>query len=165
MTGPSTLSLIVAMDRGGVIGRNNQLPWRLPADLAFFKRTTTGHPVIMGRKTFESIGRPLPGRLNIIVTRNAGYTADGCVVVHSPEEALRAAGNAKAFVIGGAELYRFFLPLADTLHVTRIEESFEGDAFFPELSPADWRLVEQWEGVVDERNAHAHTFNRYERIR
>lgn len=165
MTRPSPLSLIVAMDRNGVIGHNNQLPWRLPADLAFFKRTTMGHPVIMGRKTFESIGRPLPGRLNIIVTRNAGYTADGCVVVHSPEEALRAAGDTEAFVIGGAELYRLFLPLSDALYVTRIEDSFEGDTFFPELSASDWRLVEQWEGVVDERNVHPHTFNRYERIR
>ena len=130
-----------------VIGRDNALPWRLRDDLRRFRELTLGHPVIMGRKTYESIlaslGKPLPGRHNIVVTRQAGYRAPGCEVASSLEEALAAArvapGAEEIFVIGGAELYRAALPAADTLHVTEIHRDFEGDTRFPELAREDWK--------------------------
>ncbi len=134
-----TLSLIVAVAENGVIGRANQLPWRLPEDLQRFRRITTGHPVIMGRKTFESIGRPLPGRTNIVVSRTGVFP--GTVSAHSLEEALteasRASGAGEIFVIGGGEIYRAALPLATRIHLTRVHSSVEGDATFPELG-TEW---------------------------
>ncbi|WP_223836725.1 dihydrofolate reductase [Paenibacillus oceani] len=160
---PASVSMIVAMAQGGVIGKDNKLPWRLPADLAFFKRTTMGHPVIMGRKTYESIGKPLPGRLNIVLTRDASYAADGCRVVHTPEEAFEAAAGQSPFVIGGSEVYGLFFRYADRIYVTSIEERFEGDAFFPELDPDQWEVTSSVAGEVDEKNAHPHTFLTYER--
>ena len=122
------VSLVVAMARNRVIGRDNALPWRLPADLAYFKRVTMGHPVIMGRRTYESIGRPLPGRHNIVVSRNRAFHAPGCTVVGSLEEAWRAAGDAdEACVIGGTTLFRETLPIADRIHLTEVEADVEGD--------------------------------------
>ena len=159
----STVSMIVAMARGRVIGKDNKLPWRLPADLAFFKKTTMGRPVIMGRKTYESIGRPLPGRRNIVVTRDAGFAAEGCEAAHSPEEALRMAGEGETFVIGGSEIYARFMPLADKLYVTAIDESFDGDATFPEIDLNEWTLTASEPGTVDETNKHPHAFLTYER--
>lgn len=129
------LSLIVAMTDDGVIGRNNTLPWRLPEDLKRFKDLTMGHAIIMGRKTFDSIGKPLPGRTNIVVSRNPALKIDGAVVTASLGEAVRQA-DADAFVIGGAELFRQAWPLADRLYLTLIHEKIEGDVFFPEI---DWR--------------------------
>jgi dihydrofolate reductase len=164
MSGRQTVSMIVAMDRNRVIGRDNKLPWRLPADLAFFKKTTMGHPVIMGRKTYESIGKPLPGRTNIVVTRDRGFAAVGCKVVHTAEEALGAAGAESPFIIGGSEIYALFFPLADRLYVTSIEEQFDGDAHFPAIDPNEWETVDTRPGTVDEKNAHPHTFVTYERI-
>lgn len=132
MTRP-TLALIAAVARNGAIGRDNALLWRLPADLQFFKRTTLGCPVIMGRKTWDSIGRPLPGRRNIVITRAAGWRAEGAEVAHSFEQALAAAADApKVFVIGGGEVYRQALPHADEIVLTEIDADFEGDTFFPE---------------------------------
>ncbi|GLU32333.1 dihydrofolate reductase [Trinickia caryophylli] len=138
----TTLTLIVARARNGVIGRDNQLPWRLPEDLAFFKRTTMGAPIIMGRKTHESIGRPLPGRRNIVVTRDAFRRFDGCETATSIDAALALAADApEAFLIGGTELYRQAIGHADKLIVTEIDADFEGDATFPAPDPAQWHAV------------------------
>ena len=135
------LSLIVATERSGGIGIRNTLPWRLPEDLAFFKRTTTGHTIIMGRKTFDSIGRPLPNRRNIVVTRNPDWAYPGVEVAGSLEDAARMAGDGEAFVIGGAQVYLEALPLASTLVVTEIDADIECDAFFPQIDPAAWTEI------------------------
>ncbi|GAA4334326.1 dihydrofolate reductase [Pigmentiphaga soli] len=133
------LVLIVAYARNRVIGRANTLPWRLPGDLAHFKRSTLGHPIVMGRKTWESLGRPLPGRQNILVTRDPAYAAAGATVVHGLDEALAAcAGAPRVFVIGGAQLYAAALGRADEILATEIDAEVEGDAFFPPLPPG-WR--------------------------
>ena len=160
------ISMVVAMDTKGVIGRDNELPWHLPADLQHFKRTTMGKPILMGRKTHESIGRPLPGRTNIVITRDNGYRAAGCVVVNSIDAALEAAGEQdEIMVIGGAEFYRQVLPRTDTIYLTRIHESFDGDTRFPELNTADWREVERNDQVADAKNPHDYSFIRLDRIR
>lgn len=159
------LSLIVAMDTRRVIGQENRLPWHLPADLQHFKRITMGKPILMGRKTWESIGRPLPGRTNIIITRDAAYTAEGCIVVHSVDAALEAArGHDEVMLIGGAQLYRQLLPRADRLYITQVEGEFTGDAWFPELDPAEWREVARSTHAPDEKNAHACTFITLDRV-
>jgi dihydrofolate reductase len=148
-----------------VIGSDNRLPWHLPADLAHFKRLTVGKPILMGRRTWESIGRPLPERTNIVITRDADYTAPGCVVVHSLEAALRAAGhNPEIMVIGGAELYRQALPQAERIYLTEVHGSFEGDTFFPELGEDDWREVERCDYDPDEKNSHAYSFVTLQRV-
>jgi dihydrofolate reductase len=134
------LTLIVARARNGVIGKDNQMPWKIPGEQARFKRVTMGHPIIMGRRTWESIGRPLPGRRNIVVTRDAAFTASGADVVTSFDDALRlAAGAPEAFIIGGAELYRLALPRADRMLITEIDHDFDGDTYFPAPDPAQWR--------------------------
>lgn len=130
--------MIAAMDRKRVIGRDNAMPWHLPEDLKHFKRLTLGHPIVMGRKTFESIGRPLPGRENIVITRNASLALAGVRVVTSLDEALGLTRGKTAFVIGGAEIYRLALPFADCLHLTEIDIDVGGDTFFPEFDPAEW---------------------------
>lgn len=134
----STLTLIVATDNAGGIGIHNTLPWKLPEDLAHFKRTTTGHPILMGRKTFESIGRALPNRRNIVISRNPDWQHDGVETVDSLPAALQLTDAAEIFLIGGAEIYRLALPLAQRLIVTEIGQRFECDAFFPAIDPADW---------------------------
>ena len=135
----ATLTLIVATDRHNGIGIRNTLPWRLPEDLAFFKRTTTGHPIIMGRKTFDSIGRALPNRRNIVVTRNADWSHAGVEAVSSLQQAAVLAGDGEAFVIGGAQIYVEALPLAARLIVTEIGADFECDAFFPLINKNEWK--------------------------
>lgn len=136
------ISLIAAMDKHRVIGKDNTLPWKISADLKRFKELTSGKPVIMGRKTFESIGKPLPNRTNIIITRDKNYMASGCIVVHSVEGALKAAAVGKeVMVIGGAEIYKQFLPRANRLYLTLINEEFEGDAYFPEYNKNEWKEV------------------------
>ncbi|RZT10686.1 dihydrofolate reductase [Duganella sp. CF402] len=132
----SKLTIIVATDAQRGIGINNTLPWKLPEDLAHFKRLTTGHPIIMGRKTFDSIGRPLPNRRNIVITRNAEWKHDGVEVVGSIEAAIALLDGAEGFVIGGAEIYKLSLQLADQLIITEIAHTFECDAFFPEIGAA-----------------------------
>lgn len=139
----ATLSIIVAQARNRVIGRDNKMPWHLPADLKHFKALTLSHPVIMGRKTFESIiaslGKPLPGRDNIVISRNAHFSAPGCIVAGSLEHALTACANApEAFVIGGGEIYRQALPLAQRLYLTEIDADFDGEARFPEFDKTTW---------------------------
>lgn len=159
------LSIIVAMDAKRVIGHENRLPWHLPADLKHFRQITMGKPILMGRKTWESIGRPLPGRTSIVITRDSNYTAEGCNVVHSIGEALAVAqGHDEVMVIGGEQLYRQVLLDADTLYLTLVEGDFPGDAFFPELNQSEWREVERNEHAPDDRNAHACSFIRLERV-
>lgn len=140
------LALIVAAAKNGVIGRDNSLPWHLPEDLKYFKRVTLGKPIIMGRKTYESIGRPLPGRTNIVVTRQPHWRAEGVEVAGSLEQALAAAGRAaqesgveEVMVIGGAQLYAQSLARADKIYLTEVQPEIEGDAVFPVLNPRDWR--------------------------
>ncbi len=161
----TTLSIIVALGRGRVIGRDNQLPWHLPADLQHFKKVTLGKPVIMGRLTYESIGKPLPGRRNIVITRAAGYDAPGCEVVASPQAALEAVADAdEAMVIGGANLYRQLLPDTDRLYLTFIDADFDGDAWFPEWSADEWRETAREAHLPDERNAYPYAFVVLERV-
>lgn len=133
------ISLVVAMGENRVIGVDNRMPWHLSADLKRFRQITMGKPIIMGRRTHESIGRPLPGRKNIVLTGDPNYRAEGCTVVHSPEEALREAEGGEAMVIGGSAVYREFLPQADRLYLTLIHREFAGDTFFPEFDRAAWR--------------------------
>lgn len=137
----ASLTLIVATERSNGIGVNNALPWRLPEDLAFFKRTTSGHTILMGRKTFESIGRPLPNRRNIVITRNPDWQHPGTETAGSLQQAAAMAGEGEVFVIGGAEIYREALPLAARLIVTEIAADFSCDAFFPAIDPAVWDIV------------------------
>jgi dihydrofolate reductase len=135
-----TVTIIAALSRNGVIGRDNRLPWHIAEDLKRFKALTLGHPVIMGRRTHESLGRPLPGRDNIVITRSKDYAARGCRVVHTLEEALAACARAgEAFVIGGAEIYVLALPLADRLQLTEVDADIEGDAHFPAFERGAWR--------------------------
>ena len=142
-----------------MIGRDNQLPWHIPADLAHFKRLTIGKPVVMGRRTFESIGRPLPQRHNIVVTRDRSYMAEGCTIAHTAEGALIAAGKVPEIaVIGGARIFERLLPRADILHVTYVHGEINGDTFFPRLSPDDWFEQERRELDAGPRNAYPLSF-------
>ena len=143
------------MARNRVIGRNNALPWRLPADLAHFKRVTMGHPVVMGRRTYQSIGKALPGRKNIVVTRNRDFNAPGCTVVPSLEAAWKAAGDVdEVCVIGGTSLFEESLPLADVIHLTEVEADVEGDTYFPQFDRGEWRETEIARQRADERHAY-----------
>jgi dihydrofolate reductase len=158
------LSLIAAMDSNRLIGRNNQLPWHLPADLQHFKATTMGKPIIMGRKTWESLGRPLPGRTNIVITRNESYIAEGATVTNSLDEALHTVRDSEeSVIIGGANLYAQALPRVDRLHLTRVEGEFEGDAWFPEFSAAEWTLSVVEKHGADEKNQYSYRFEIYDR--
>lgn len=142
------ISLIAAVAQNGVIGREGGLPWRIPEDLKFFKATTLGKPVIMGRKTFQSIGKPLPGRLNIVLTRDRGWHAPGVTATHDLDAALRAArdsGADEAMIIGGADIYEMALPGAHRIYLTRIAREFDGDALFPAFDPAEWREIARQE--------------------
>jgi len=138
----SRLSIIVAMAKNRTIGVHNTLPWRCPEDLKHFKALTMGHHMIMGRKTFDSIGKPLPGRTTVVVSRNPGLSIAGCLVAHSLEQAIAAcAGDDEIFVVGGAELYAQAMPLVDTLYITEIQQDVEGDAHFPEFNKSSWLEV------------------------
>ena len=153
------ISLILAMGRNRTIGRDNQLPWHLPADLAHFKMTTLGKPILMGRKTWESIGKALPGRLNIVLTGQAGYQADGATVVHSIDDAISICGSAdELMVIGGAGVYEAFLPRAQKIYLTLIDEDFEGDTFFPELDEQKWREEAREDHLAGDKNPHDYSF-------
>ena len=166
------LSCIAAVAENGVIGKDNELPWRLSEDLKRFKKLTVGHAVIMGRKTFESIGRPLPNRTSIVITRGAEYEAAGAVVVHSIEEAIRQArrteqtaeGAREAFVIGGEAIFREALPWCARLYLTRVHTEAAGDVRFPEVDQAQWRPLHEESRPADEKNDHPTTFVVYERV-
>ena len=157
------ISLIVAASENHVIGRDGELPWRLSDDLKRFKAVTMGKPIVMGRKTWESIGRPLPGRQNIVITRQPGYLAEGCDVVATVDQAVAVAGEAaEIMVIGGSEIYALFLPAAARLYLTRVHAELEGDAFFP--APGDdWRLVSNTPQAADENNEFDVSYRVYER--
>jgi dihydrofolate reductase len=158
------ISLVVAMARNRVIGRDNALPWRLPEDLKHFKSTTLGKPVLMGRKTFDSIGKPLPGRSNLVLTRDTGWRAVGVTVVHSIDEALSRVGDAEEVaVIGGADVFRLLLPRATRIYLTRIDADIPGDTVFPPLEPSQWREVSCRRFAADERNAYDMSFVTLER--
>jgi dihydrofolate reductase len=163
------VSLIAAVAKNGVIGKNNDLPWRLPDDMKYFMETTKGHHVIMGRKNYESLPvkfRPLPKRVNYVVTRQAGYDAPGCMVVSSLEKALehiRQQNPEEIFVIGGAEIYRLALPYAHRLYLTEINANISGDTFFPAFATSDWYEKSRQHHAADERHAHAFDFVVYHR--
>lgn len=159
------ISIIVAADENGVIGRDNRLPWRLPADLKHFRAATLGKPVLMGRRTYESIGKPLAGRHNIVLTRQRGTVIAGCTVVHSLDEAIDAAGDAaELMIIGGAELYRASLELTNRIYLTRVHTAIEGgDTWFPDIDYDAWIETAVEEHAADERNEFAYSFELLER--
>ncbi|MGK0270631.1 MAG: dihydrofolate reductase [Cocleimonas sp.] len=168
------LAMIVAMAKNNVIGLNNDMPWHLPADLQWFKKTTLGSPIIMGRKTYESIGRPLPGRLNIILSRDTELEIDGCTVVNTLKDAIKIAEEAnnasdktrdEVFITGGAHLYNKFLADADTLYITQIDAELEGDTFFPDYTKYNWQEKQRIEHAADEQNSYPLTFLQLERLR
>ncbi|MFO7828393.1 MAG: dihydrofolate reductase [Bacteroidales bacterium] len=147
------LSIIVAVAENNVIGKDNDLIWHLPRDLKHFKETTTGHYIIMGRKTFESNGRPLPNRTNVVITRDKNYSAEGCIVVHSLEEAIKEAkSDPEAFIIGGGKIYELALPLVDRIYLTKIHHYFDGDTYFPEIDMDRWEVTDKLDFVPDEKN-------------
>jgi dihydrofolate reductase len=155
------IKIIVAMSENRVIGNNNELIWKLSSDLKRFKELTTGHPVVMGRKTYESIGRPLPNRRNIIITRNSEYEVEGCEVVSSLEEALLLTNN-DCFIIGGGEIYKQSLEIADKVYLTVVHKDFEGDTSFPELNET-WVSIDSKDFEADEKNEYNYSFIEYER--
>jgi len=159
------ISLVVAASENGVIGVNNQLPWKLPNDLQRFKTITTGKTIAMGRKTFDSIGRPLPGRRNIVVSRRVDLSIDGCTVVNSLQGAIDAVvQNEELMVIGGADIYRQALPLAKRIYLTRVHAEINGDAGFPQLNVDEWREMACERHAADDRHAHPYSFVVLERV-
>ena len=153
------IAIVVAMAENRVIGRDGGLPWRLPADMARFRALTMGKPIVMGRRTHESIGRALDGRRNIVVTRRPGYRAPGCTVAASLEAALETAADAsEVAVVGGASIYEMALPIADRVHLTLVHASIDGDVRFPQIEPADWREVSRLERGADARNRYDVSF-------
>ncbi len=162
------LSLIVAADEHNVIGGGNKLLWKLPADMKHFRTLTTNHTIIMGRKTAESIGRALPNRRSIVVTRASSWKMEGCEVASSFDAALEAAGSGNSdevIVIGGGEIYAQAMARADKIHFTRVHGTFEGDVFFPEIDPAQWKEMSREEHPADADNPYAYTFLTYEKLR
>lgn len=158
------ISIIAAVADNMVIGINNSLPWNLPADMEYFRKTTFGKPIIMGAKTFESIGKALPGRKNIVLSNVPDYKAKGCVVTGSIEEALKQTeGSEEVMVAGGASVYRQFLPLANRLYLTFIHYNFEGDSFFPEFDRNEWQEVKRIDNKADENNAFDYSFLVFEK--
>lgn len=159
------ISLIAAMAHNRVIGKDNQMPWHMPADLKHFKATTLGKPVIMGRKTFESIGRALPGRQNIVVTRDASFEAPGCDIAHSLEAAVSLAGDvAEIIIMGGGQLYQAALPMANRMYLTFIDLSTEGDAHFPAWDSEEWVIVDRETHSHDDKNPYDYSFVKLERV-
>lgn len=160
------ISLIVAMSSNRVIGRDGDLPWHLPADLRHFKKTTMGHHLIIGRATWDELGRPLPGRTMVVVTRNRDFSAEGVLVAHSVEEALSLVrDDDEPFIGGGAEIYRQVLEagIPDRLYITRVSADVEGDTFFPPLDLDEWLLADRVDHPADEKNEYPYTFERYDR--
>ncbi|HSW68793.1 MAG TPA: dihydrofolate reductase [Gammaproteobacteria bacterium] len=159
------ITFVVAMAENRAIGNNNQLPWHLPADLQHFKQITLGKPILMGRKTFQSIGRPLPGRTNIIITQDENFKAENCIIVHSIESALATAKDQPELcVIGGAELFRQMLPFTKQIYLTLIHHDFSADTFFPELNAMEWKEIARTDHFADEKNIYSYSFLTLERI-
>jgi dihydrofolate reductase len=158
-----TINLIACYDLNRAIGKDNELLYSLPSDMKYFREVTTDSTVIMGRKTYESIGKPLPNRNNIILTRDKNFTAEGFVILHSIEDVL-ALKDEEIFVIGGEELYKQFLPYANFLYLTIIDEHYEGaDSFFPDFNDEEWDMTMMKKGTIDEKNIYEHTFYIYEK--
>ncbi|WP_316802829.1 dihydrofolate reductase [Pedobacter nototheniae] len=156
----TSLSIAVAVGENYAIGKNNQLLWHMPADLKFFKQTTSGHTVIMGRKTFESVGKPLPNRRNIVITRDTTLKIEGVEVVNSLDEAISISKDEEkdVFIVGGAEIYRQALPKTDTLFLTTIHHNFDADTFFPEIDRNEWKVLSSEPHKADEKNKYDYTF-------
>lgn len=169
------VAIIVAVAQNGVIGGNNQLLWHLPADMKHFKTITTGHTVVMGRKTYESIGRPLPNRVNVVISRNPDFKVEGCTLVASLEEAITPQSlnthhsiltlHTTIFIIGGAEIYRQALPFTDKIYLTEVKASFEGDTYFPILNPEEWQEIARNPHTADEKNLYDYDFVEIVRVR
>ena len=158
------ISIIVAADEKNVIGNENKLIWHLPADLTYFKQTTMGKPIVMGRKTFESIGHALPGRKNIVLTRSSTFLSDNINIINNPAEILFHESNEEIMIIGGAEVYRIFLPFAKRIYLTRIHHSFEGDTYFPEVDLSSWKKISEDNHQADEKNKFDYSFLVYEKV-
>jgi dihydrofolate reductase len=154
------IAIVVAVAENNVIGKDNQLIWHLPADLRFFKNLTMGHPILMGRKTYESIGKPLPGRTTVIITRQQDFEATGCIVVNSIDEAIAEAQtiDQDVYIIGGAEIYKQALTKTDTIYLTRVHHTFDGDTFFPELDESNWEVASEEKHEPDEKNKYSFSF-------
>ena len=157
------MEIVVAMTSNHVIGQNGDMPWHLPADLVHFKELTSGHAIIMGRRTWESIGKPLPNRLNIVVTRQEDYVAEDVTVVHSLEDGIIAAGTRRIFLVGGGEMYKEALPIASQMHITRIDALIEGDTKFPEIDESIWQCKSRVNRSADEKNQYDLVFETWER--
>jgi dihydrofolate reductase len=158
------LELVVAIDEQGGIGKNNQLLWHLPADLKHFKEITTGHLIIMGRKTYDSIGRPLPNRRNIVISRQGDLQIEGVEVANSLSDAISLVANeTKAFIIGGAEIFKQAMPFISKIHLTIVHHSFEADTFFESPSPIAWEAIETETHQADEKNAYSYTYITYKK--
>ncbi|HSP11365.1 MAG TPA: dihydrofolate reductase [Salegentibacter sp.] len=158
------LTMIAAAAENNALGKENDLVWHLPDDFKRFKKLTTGHHIIMGRKTFESFPQPLPNRTHIIITRNKDYKAEGAVVVHSLERAIEIAkGDSQPFIIGGGEIYKLALPYSDNIELTRVHSDFKADTFFPEIDEKEWKLVNEEFHPTDENHKYAFTYLTYER--
>lgn len=159
------ITIIAAIGLNNELGKNNDLIWHLPADLKRFKKVTTGHHILMGRNTFESIGKPLPNRTSVIITRNNDYFKDGCLIANSIEKAIELTEGKDAFIIGGAQVYKQALAnnLADRLDITLVHESFEADVFFPKIDTEVWKEVSREDFKADEKNKHDYSFISYER--
>jgi len=156
------LTIIAAIAKNNELGKNNQLIWHLPADLKRFKKITSGHHVIMGRKTYESVGKPLPNRINIIITRNKSYLADGCKVVNSLEEALKEAqSDNNPFILGGAEIFKEAINIADELDITLVHHTFDADTFFPEIDSSIWQEDSKIDFEPDDKNKFGYSFVKY----
>jgi dihydrofolate reductase len=160
------VTIIAAIAENNALGKDNQLIWHLPADLKRFKKTTLNHVVIMGRKTFESLGKPLPNRTNILITRDKNYKAEGCVVVNSLKEALVTAAkeDENPFILGGAEIYKQAMPFTDKLDLTFVHHQFDADVFFPEIDKTIWRETSREDYKADEHNKYDYSFVTFERI-
>ncbi|WP_334055751.1 dihydrofolate reductase [Polaribacter sp. P097] len=161
------ITIIAAIAKNNALGKNNDLIWHLPADLKRFKKVTTGHHILMGRNTFESIGRPLPNRTTIIITKNEEYVQEGCLIANSVEQALELAhDDDQIFIIGGAQVYEYAMKhdFADALDITLVHHEFEADVYFPEIDPTVWRRVEREDFIADEKNKFDYSFIRYKKI-
>jgi len=160
------IAFVVAYDRGRAIGKDNRLPWRLPDDMRHVRNVTMGKPMIMGRRTWDSIGRPLPGRTSIVLTRDREFRCDGCLVARTPEEAMKLAGAVPEIIVfGGARVFEEFLPRADRIYLTEVETTVDGDTHFPAIDLAEWREIERTRHPADERHPYAFSFVTLDRVR
>jgi len=157
------VSIIVAVGEKGEMGLHNQLPWYLPADMKYFKTTTAGHHVVMGRKTYESLGKPLPNRVNVVITRNPDFKADARIVtnIQSAIDIAEEGNEKECFILGGADIFKQSIPLCDKMYITRIHQTFEADTFFPAINVSDWKLESSEAHEPDEKNKYSYTFEVY----